>query len=345
MGETGTGKELIARVIHQKGDRQNKPFVAINCGALPENLLESELFGHEKGSFTGAVSLRKGRFEIAADGTIFLDEITETSLAFQIKLLRVLQEGTFERLGGEKTLKTNVRVIAASNKNIQTEIDNNNFRSDLYYRLNGFPITLPNLKDRPEDIAVLAIHFLKKYKYNLNISDSVINVLNTYLWPGNVRELENIIRRAALLAQSENRKLIQEKDLPAEIKDNKGSVTANIYQSLDQQILEALRSFRFSHSAISQTAKFLDNRDRGTITEYFRGICFEYYGDTNFNKQEAARLIAQTDDVEIIEKVELKLSTYLENLEKPNTSKETAFRGLPKKYHIYLEKILEHLSK
>ncbi|MGH7456596.1 MAG: sigma 54-interacting transcriptional regulator, partial [bacterium] len=166
LGETGTGKEMVARAIHQSGKRRNAPFVAINCGALPETLLESELFGHEKGSFTGATSRRRGRFELADKGTIFLDEITETTPAFQARLLRALQEGTFERLGGEQTLRVDVRVIAACNKDLQQEVTAGRFRVDLFYRLNGFSIALPALRERPDDIPLLTAHFLKKHGYH-----------------------------------------------------------------------------------------------------------------------------------------------------------------------------------
>ncbi len=173
-GETGTGKEMIARAIHTSSTRNSQPFVAINCGALSETLLESELFGHEKGSFTGAATMRRGRFEMANGGSIFLDEISETSAAFQAKLLRVLQESTFERLGAERTLKTNVRIIAATNKNLQVEMESNLFRADLFYRLNGFPINLPALRERKNDLPLLVHHFLVKYNVEMEISDQAI---------------------------------------------------------------------------------------------------------------------------------------------------------------------------
>src|SRR3990172_1572190 len=264
-GETGTGKELIARAIHKNSKRADKPFVAVNCGALSETLLESELFGHEKGSFTGALAQRKGRFELAHGGTLFLHEITETSPAFQAKLLRVLQEGAFERLGGEKTIQVNVHTIAASSKNLKSEVDKGAFGEDLYYRLNGFPISLPSLRDRPEDIPLLARHFLSKHsdKTISGFSDRAMEALKAYGWPGNVRELENTVRRAVLLAQSESRKLIQVQDLPKELQDAEvGAKTEIAYQTLDEQILETLRLFKFSHASISKTARALGNRDR-----------------------------------------------------------------------------------
>jgi len=349
-GETGTGKEVIARAIHETSNRKDKPFVAINCGSLPETLLESELFGHEKGAFTGAHAQRKGRFELANGGTIFLDEITETTPKFQTRLLRVLQEGTFERIGGERTLKVDVRVIAATNKNLQQEIEKNHFRSDLFYRLNGFPIHLPLLRERPEDIPLLADHFLKKYPYEqvASFSDRVMDIFQKYNWQGNVRELENVVRRAALLAQSEGRKIIRESDLPEELSQQEINVD---YTSFEDQILEVMRSLKFSHSAISQTAKALGNRDRGTITEHFRGICFEQLVKANFDINKAAATIAGTDEKIIIEKVKNKLEGYLNNVrnsidsfEKEGT-RSPVFKGLPKKYYVYLELVIDFMKE
>ncbi len=356
MGETGTGKEMIAQAIHQTSYRKNAPFVAINCGALSETLLESELFGHEKGSFTGAQTRRKGRFEIADGGTIFLDEITETSPAFQARLLRVLQEKTFERLGGEDTIHTDIRIIAATNKKIMEEMESGRFRSDLFYRLNGFPITLPSLKERKGDIPLLVMHFLKKYKFeSLNgFSDRAMEILQSYHWPGNVRELENSVRRSAILAQSENRKLVQETDLPEEMSITDPILAMQtIHIPLEQQILEMLQRMNFSHTAISQTAKALGNRDRGTITEYFRGICFEQLVKTNFNLEETARKIAGTSEESVIKKVDVKINEYLNNLKSQLFDEDSikegkeilpaAFKGLPKKYHTYLKRVFEHL--
>ncbi len=204
-GESGTGKELIANAIHYNSPRSNAPFVKLNCAALPDNLLESELFGHEKGAFTGAVAMRKGRFEQADGGTIFLDEIGEISPTFQAKLLRVLQEGEFERVGGTKTLKVNVRVIAATNKELETAVDEGDFREDLYYRLNVMPLNIPALRERSEDIPDLA-HFLvekiaKNQNRDLEITDSAVRMLMRYHWPGNVREMENTLERAAIMCE------------------------------------------------------------------------------------------------------------------------------------------------
>ena len=202
-GESGTGKELIANAIHYNSPRSSDPFIKLNCAALPDNLLESELFGHEKGAFTGAVNQRKGRFEQADGGTIFLDEIGEISPTFQAKLLRVLQEGEFERVGGTRTLKVDVRVVAATNKNLEEEVEAGDFREDLYYRLNVMPIKLPSLHERVEDIPDLARFLVDKIARQqgrkLAISDSAVRVLMRYGWPGNVRELENCLERAAVM--------------------------------------------------------------------------------------------------------------------------------------------------
>jgi Nif-specific regulatory protein len=204
-GESGTGKELIANAIHYNSPRANGPFIKLNCAALPDTLLESELFGHEKGAFTGAVTQRKGRFEQAHGGTIFLDEIGEITPAFQAKLLRVLQEGEFERVGGVKTQVVDVRVVAATNKDLESEVQEGRFREDLYYRLNVMPIQMPPLRDRREDIPDLA-HFLVSKIANsqgreLEIEDSAMGLLMRYDWPGNVRELENCLERASVMSE------------------------------------------------------------------------------------------------------------------------------------------------
>jgi two-component system response regulator PilR (NtrC family) len=206
-GESGTGKELVARAVHFSSARKDKPFVTVNCGALPETLLESELFGYMKGSFTGATSNKQGLFEAANGGTIFLDEISATTLNLQIKLLRVIQERTFMRVGGTTDIKVDVRVIAASNKDLQSEVAKGAFREDLYYRLNVIPVHLPPLRERKEDIAVLVEHFLNKFtpagKDPKKISNEALNFFTNYRWPGNVRELENTIERLVILASGD----------------------------------------------------------------------------------------------------------------------------------------------
>jgi transcriptional regulator with GAF, ATPase, and Fis domain len=203
LGETGTGKELLARAIHNLSSRRDRTMVSVNCPALPANLIESELFGHEKGAFTGAEGRRAGRFELADGSTIFLDEVGELPLELQAKLLRVLQSGEFERLGGTKTLKTDVRLIAATNRDLPDLIERGEFRSDLYYRIDNFPITLPPLRNRRGDIPLLAEYFVRKHAARLNrkvdaISARAMKQLTSYRWPGNVRELESIIERALI---------------------------------------------------------------------------------------------------------------------------------------------------
>jgi Nif-specific regulatory protein len=204
-GESGTGKELVAHAIHYNSHRAEKPFVKVNCGALPESIVESELFGHEKGAFTGAIATRKGRFEIAHGGSIFMDEIGDLSPTTQIKLLRVIQEKEFERVGGTATIKTNVRVITATNRPLEQLIREAKFREDLYYRLNVFPIHVPPLRERKTDIPLLADFFIERYsrlnhKAVRRISTPAIDMLMSYHWPGNVRELENCVERAVLLS-------------------------------------------------------------------------------------------------------------------------------------------------
>jgi two-component system response regulator HupR/HoxA len=206
LGETGTGKELFARLIHANGARRARPFVAQSCGALPETLLESELFGHVRGAFTGATGERKGLFEEAHGGTIFLDEVGETSPAMQLRLLRVLQEGEVRRVGGAATLRVDVRVIAATNADLEADVAAGRFRRDLYYRLNVFPIHLPPLRDRDEDVPALAEHFLRQASRHArrvvpSVGPDALRLLRAYPWPGNVRELENEIERAVALAE------------------------------------------------------------------------------------------------------------------------------------------------
>jgi transcriptional regulator with GAF, ATPase, and Fis domain len=205
LGESGTGKELLARALHHISNRSKRPLVKVNCATLPANLIESELFGHEKGAFTGAMERKIGRFELADQGTIFLDEIGELPLELQSKLLRVLQEGEFERLGNPRTLKVNVRVIAATNRRLDLAIEKKEFREDLYYRLNVFPVLSPPLRERKEDIPLLVKHFLRKHesKIGKKITDvpaKVMDALLSYDWPGNIRELENLIERAMIIS-------------------------------------------------------------------------------------------------------------------------------------------------
>ena len=256
QGESGTGKELIARAIHFNSHRKNKPFVVANCSAYSQNLLESELFGHEKGSFTGAIRRKIGRFEMANGGTIFLDEIGEVSPPTQILLLRVLQDHRFERVGGEETLGVNVRVIAATNKNLTEEMKKGTFREDLYYRLNVIPIFVPPLRERKDDIPLLASHFLSKFSHErgkevTSFSPEVMEIFLGHSWPGNVRELENVTDHAIIIAKQD---MILPKDLP---------------QSLLQ--------------------KPLPTQEFTTLQDYERNLILKALQETNWNKHRAAK--------------------------------------------------------
>jgi formate hydrogenlyase transcriptional activator len=205
QGETGTGKELIAQAVHNRSGRRDRPFIKVNCAAIPSGLLESELFGHEKGAFTGAIARKPGRFELADKGSLFLDEVGDIPLELQAKLLRVLQEREFERLGSTRTQQVDVRVIAATHRDLKQMVEEETFRSDLYYRLHVFPLTIPALRDRREDIPLIVRHFVGKYSQRMNrsietISPHTMEVLKNYSWPGNVRELQNFIERAVILS-------------------------------------------------------------------------------------------------------------------------------------------------
>ena len=271
-GESGTGKELVARAIHYGSERRNNAFVSVNCAALPENLIESELFGHEKGAFTGATQQRKGRFEMANGGTIFLDEIGDISPAVQVRLLRVLQEKTFERVGSSESVSVNVRVLAATSRNLEKEIAEETFREDLYYRLNVFPIILPPLRERRSDIMLLADHFLQKYgamygKSIKRISTSAINMMMAYHWPGNVRELENCLERAVLTASDE---VIHGYNLPPSLQTSEETQTSifpkdgadlkTMVESYEKEIIiDALKKHRGNAAA---TARYLNTTQR-----------------------------------------------------------------------------------
>jgi DNA-binding NtrC family response regulator len=259
IGETGTGKEQVARAIHQSSERKEGPFVAVNCGALNENLLESELFGHEKGSFTGAAGQRKGRFELANGGTLFLDEIGDVPLSMQVRLLRVLQERRFERVGGTEPLEVDVRVIAATHRDLEALIKEGKFRDDLYYRLNVIRIELPPLRDRPEDIRLLAIHFCQKFarpgQPPAEISPEAMEVLLKCPWPGNVRQLENAIERACVTARDG---VIRPSNLPGDVNrrpDVKHPFQVDLSRTLPDQLAELTAAFeeRYIRKALRRT--------------------------------------------------------------------------------------------
>jgi Nif-specific regulatory protein len=267
-GESGTGKELIAHAIHYNSLRANKPFIKVSCAALPETLIESELFGYEKGAFTGAQGRKKGRFELADGGTLFLDEIGDLNISTQIKLLRVLQEREFERLGGTETIKVNVRLIAATNKDMERAIADNQFREDLYYRLNVFMIYMPPLRERKSDILLLADHFLEKYarehaKRIKRISTPAIDMLTSYHWPGNVRELENTLERAVLVCETN---VIHGHHLPPTLQTAEGSGTVTTLkletavEAYERDLIQdALKTTRGNRA---KAAKLLDTTER-----------------------------------------------------------------------------------
>lgn len=253
LGESGVGKELIADAIHACGPNAHGPMVKFNCAALPESILESELFGHEKGSFTGATQLRKGRFEEANGGTIFLDEVAELSLAVQAKLLRVLQEKAFERVGGNKTVTVDIRIVAATNKNLAEMVANGTFRQDLYFRLNVFPILVPPLRDRGSDVITLAEHFTARFSKEIGkkisrITTTALNMLMSYHWPGNVRELQNVIQRAVILTEDD---AVHGYNLPLSLQspvfsmaDVKNGLEARVASVEYEMLVEALRLHR-----------------------------------------------------------------------------------------------------
>ena len=252
-GESGTGKELLTRFIHTHSLRAKKPFITFDCTALPENLLETELFGHEKGAFTGAIMDRSGIIEMAGRGTLFLDEIGELSPNLQAKLLRVLQERQYRRVGGNKYFKADVRFIAATNRSLESEVKKGNFREDLYYRLNVFPIRMPPLRERPEDIFILGMHFLKNYaqkngKHIKGFSPHARQLMEEYRWPGNVRELQNVVERAVLLAEGED---ICPADLSmlvsAEIKPENGRFAGHNFKEIKNKHIEMLEREYFSN--------------------------------------------------------------------------------------------------
>jgi transcriptional regulator with GAF, ATPase, and Fis domain len=345
-GESGTGKELVARAIHSLSNRRDNSFIAVNCTAITESLLESELFGHVKGAFTGATNDKIGKFEAADKGTIFLDEIGETSENFQVKLLRVLQSGEIEKIGSANQFYVDVRVVAATNKDLEYEVREKNFREDLYYRLNVIQIILPPLRERKEDIEILAAHFLSEEAVEMSFSKAVTKALNDYEWKGNIRELQSVVKSGAIFAKSEGRKMLQFSDLPREIV--KGSKF-----DFEDLVLESLRNKKFSHSSISETAKELGNVNRTMVAENFRGIVFRTLCENNFDIELSIDMITGINDHEVREKVKAKIHTFINNIE--NDIIQTGFddfeevksvfsskyKNLPAKFHPYLDEIIK----
>ena len=250
QGESGTGKEIIASAIHYSSPRNDKPFIKVNCGALTPTLLESELFGHEKGAFTDAYRIKPGRFELADGGTLFLDEISETASEFQVKLLRVIETQEFERVGGTKPMKVDVRIITSTNKNLKELVDKGAFREDLYYRLNVIQINVPPLRERPEDIPLLAATFVKEFSQQINkpglaLSPKTLALLQNYHWPGNVRQLRNVIEAAVIMCNSQE---IQPRHLPPDIREvepiigNEDSIPLTVGTSLQEAELALIKA-------------------------------------------------------------------------------------------------------
>ncbi|MDY0197070.1 MAG: sigma-54 dependent transcriptional regulator [Tenuifilaceae bacterium] len=279
VGESGTGKELVAKAIHKYSDRLSKPFIAINCAAIPETLLESELFGYEKGAFTGADKYKPGKFEDANGGTLFLDEIGDMSLPIQSKLLRVLQEGTIERLGSSKPVKVDVRIVAATNRNLEKDISTKSFREDLYYRLKVITISLPPLRMRKDDIPILVNHFLQKHSRNpkgevLTIQPEALNKLIEHTWPGNIRELENVIKRAVILAKGSTLGsdfLFDEVEIPG---DGHTDDSARLFAYLSPKIM-------------SENGKIY----KLAVEEFEKDLLLWALSETNRNQVQAAKLL------------------------------------------------------
>ena len=280
-GDTGTGKGLVAKAIHQKSKRKNKPFISINCGAIPENLLESELFGHVRGAFTGATVSKSGKFELAHGGTIFLDEIGDMSPDLQVKVLKVLEEGEFEQVGGAKTIKVDVRILAATHRDLPAEVQNGTFREDLFYRLYVIPIGLPSLRERKSDIPYLAAYFMDMSNRKNNrelegISEDGMQILLSYPWPGNVRELRNVVERLVVLKGSGK---LSAHDLPVELKSANGYRTPQGIEISDDGI--CLNS---------------------AVTEFEKALILQSLEKTKWVKNKAAKLL-QLNRTTLVEKI------------------------------------------
>jgi transcriptional regulator with PAS, ATPase and Fis domain len=347
-GESGTGKELVAKAVHSLSKRKDKKFVAVNCGALTESILESELFGHVKGAFTGAVVDKIGKFEAANNGTIFLDEIGETTENFQVKLLRVLQSGEYDKVGSVNSAITDVRVISATNKDLKLLIKEKKFREDLFYRLNVININIPSLRERKEDIESIAKYFCESDDKKYQLSLAALKSLNDYDWQGNVRELESVIRRAKVFCEAGNRSLIQLNDLPEEI-------VKSVKLNFEDLVIESLRDKKFSHSSINETAKELGNVSRTLVAENFRGLSLKILVENDFNENKSILTITEDESEEVLKRVKSKLDTWLENIKKDvephgtSSFKEiklklnSKYKNLPQKYHTYLDEVIKNI--
>ncbi len=281
QGENGTGKELVAQTIHRLSKRSNKPMVEVNCAAIPEELIESELFGHEKGAFTGATSMKRGKFDLANGGTLFLDEIGDMSLKTQAKILRILQEQKFQRVGGSRTISVDVRIIAATNKDLEKEIEKGNFREDLYYRLNVIPIYVPPLRERVEDIPLLFEEFMKEFGAKTRgikrVQPEVFEALSHYNWPGNVRELRNLVERLVILARGEE---ITVRDLPPNLRNSAQNVSTELSQEIKETATIPLYSFPKDYKKAKQLfeKRYLEyqlKQYKGNVTKTAEAIGIE----------------------------------------------------------------------
>ncbi|MFN3385941.1 MAG: sigma 54-interacting transcriptional regulator [Candidatus Thermochlorobacter sp.] len=347
LGESGVGKEKLAQFIHRRSARREKAFIAINCGALNENLIESELFGYEAGAFTGATKAKAGRFEQADGGTLFLDEIGETSLAFQVKLLRVLQEGTFERVGGTKTIRVSVRVIAATHQSLEKLIAEKRFREDLFYRLNGFSLTVPPLRERPMDIEVLFTHFLHHINPNVKISDALLEWLKAQAWRGNVRELKAATERAVLNAALYRRDFLLPEDFELKESAPRYSLKSD---ALAEKILQALRQHEFKHRAISAVATEL-GLHRATVTEYLRGWVIHFYNQSELLDEVCEKLrgtLPLRDEGQFHERIKTYIDGVLEKIQLGIDAKEPdevirtqRFRNLPSIFEMDLSSLIQ----
>lgn len=384
-GETGTGKELIARIIHQRSRRSKGPMIAVNCGAIPRELIESELFGHEKGAFTDAKAMKKGKFELANSGTIFLDEVGDLPQDAQVKLLRVLQERAVERIGSSVPIPLDIQVIAATHVPLEELIKQKKFREDLYYRLNIFPIELPPLRERLDDLPLLIKYFADKHSRKIiseriddYVTDDCLQNMLAYAWPGNVRELENVIERVLILG----RLPIAPEHLPPEIRNNSAPITISenesladeinriktslselekkyhgahgisdhsIFTNIENSFLTALRDHHFKTDDASRTLDLSVFR----VRDIFKGLCFKAYVECGYDADKAAEAIAQQPFLK--GKVKGKLSGYIENIAEQfashpkKYSETTAFRNysnkIPLEYRSYLPAIIDYLSK
>jgi DNA-binding NtrC family response regulator len=349
-GESGTGKEKLAQFIHQQSARKEQPFIAVNCSSLNDSLIESELFGHEQGSFTGAIKTKIGRFELANGGTLFLDEIAETSSSFQAKILRVLQEGVVERVGGTKEIKVDVRIIAATNKNLKELTKKGTFREDLFYRLHGFELEIPALRERREDIEVLFRHFLYEQDPTLSYSTQLVDWLKEQRWQGNVRQLQSAVQRAVLNARMYSRAFIVPKDFELGMQPNADPMEEG--KKIAENVLESLRSYRFDHKSIAKTSADLALH-RSTVTEYLRGWVIHFLLHHHGDEQKVFVALQGSVAVEESERYQERIRAYIESIrtvigegivaqESPEEIMALRFRKIPVPFRADILALIGH---